>query len=227
MQINAKPITVALILVAAMFSLQATAQTNGLFVEGTYGLGKAITNTAGYGSTDMKDSNWALKAGYMFNQSFGVEAGYRDLGDFSGTGALTPSTVVVPMSHSKTPITITSTGAFGVRTQVDGLLLGGRFNMPVSTNVVAQLRGGLFRWKSKSDVSATNSLTVSRSSTLASSTVVAGGTDTISEEGTDFYWGMGGQYRFSSQVGVGLGFSQYRVGHDRHNGIDVTMVYNF
>lgn len=123
MQINAQPVTVALILVAAMFSLQATAQTNGLFVEGTYGLGKAETNTAGYGSTDMKDSNWALKAGYMINQNFGIEAGYRDLGDFSGTGALTPSTVVVPMAHSKTPLTITSTGAFGVRTQVDGVLL--------------------------------------------------------------------------------------------------------
>ena len=76
----------------------ASAQGAGGFVEGTVGFGKFdLGNTSGW-TVDDKDSNWGLTAGYMLNNNFGLEAGYRDLGSASGStsGTLSGTLVVGP-----------------------------------------------------------------------------------------------------------------------------------
>lgn len=72
------------ILALSLASLSASAQG---FLELGIGQSDADVDFGSFGfpSSDTKDTTWNISGGWMFNPMIGVEVGYRDLGEASGT----------------------------------------------------------------------------------------------------------------------------------------------
>lgn len=209
-----KNTSIKLFFAFSLISVNAFAQSQGYFVEGTLGQGKIDSNHT-FTSSDLKDTNWAIKTGYMFNDYVGIEAGYRNLGKTSVTGDQTSTSVKVR------GIPLSSTGVYSVSTKTDGWLYGVRFNLPITDNLSAHLRGGFYNWTAKSDISTSGTVTLLHTSVNISST------GSVKERHTDTYWGLGGKYLISKQTYLGVGYSQFIVGDDRHKGLDASVTYSF
>jgi len=194
----------------------ANAQSSGFFVEGTAGFGKFdLGNTSGW-TVDNKDSNWGLMAGYMLNNNFGIEAGYRDLGGASGSIAGTTSGTYYGKAYS-------ATGTLNASGDADGWLFGMRLNFPVNDQFSVNARAGLFSWDTDIRVSATGSLTYD------GTTYVGNASTSKGFSSTDPYYGVGVNYNVTKQLGIGVGYTQFDLDDIgvKNNSWDINLQYRF
>lgn len=124
------------------------------------------------GGCDDKDTTWKIFGGYNFNRTFGVELGYVDFGEFNATG----SAGVLPATAS-------------VEAQAVELLAIG--SLPITQQLYAYLKGGVFRWDADSRV------------TIGSASA------TSSDDGTDWTVGLGLRYDFTRSLGARLQYQRY------------------
>ena len=135
-------------------------------------------------STDKSDSTWRVRAGYQFNENWGVEGAYEDLGQtYSGSRSVNfPPTVTYSANQDTTAWTLAAIG-----------------KAPISQN--RRLKGygklGISRWESKNDWRTTNSAVVG----LAS--------QTFKDKGTDPVAGIGLEYDVSNQWTVRGGYDRH------------------
>jgi OOP family OmpA-OmpF porin len=201
---------------ATAFTAQsATAQATGFFVEGTAGYGKFdLGNTSGW-TVDDKDSNWGLTGGYMFTPYFGVEGGYRDLGSASGSTGTYSGTIYGRLA--------TVTGTINASSDADGWLLGIRGNLPINNRFAIYGRVGWYRWDADLRASVAGTLT------WGGTVYTVGTTASSSESGTDPYYGLGMVYSLTPQVGIGIGYTHFRLKDIdvKNDSFDVNLGYKF
>jgi OOP family OmpA-OmpF porin len=113
---------------------QASAQA---FIGGSIGQSTYDSNVADglitSGSVDKKDTGFKLFGGYMFNQNFGVEGAYVDLGKASYSG-----------DFFGFPVT-------GGKVGVTGFNLAALVNLPVTRDFSVFGRVGMFMWDAKAN----------------------------------------------------------------------------
>lgn len=194
----------------------ASAQGASSFVEGTVGFGKFdLGNTSGW-TVDDKDNNWGITAGYMFNDNFGFEAGYRDLGSADGTisGSLSGTSYGKPFS---------ATGTFSTSGDADGWLFGVRLNLPINDKFSVNARAGLYNWTA--DINAVTSGSLTYDGTVYAGNVTA--SKKFSD--TDPYYGIGANYNLTKQLGVGIGYTKFDLGDIgvKNDSWDINLQYRF
>lgn len=111
---------------------RAGLQDAGFYAGGSLGQAKfkdACTDTdVGFvGSCDDKDTAWKIFGGYQFNRNFGVEAGYTDLGEVTGTGTF----LGLPASF---------------KAKAKGFELLGVGTFPINEQFAVYGKAGVFRW---------------------------------------------------------------------------------
>ena len=129
---NLKPLAwMSLLVIFAASSATALADT-GLYVGA--GIGSAGVDET-FDSFDFDDDVEAYRflGGYRFGETFGIEAGYLNFGDFEQRTDLGNTTAIT-------------------RLTADGWTLGGTLDLPVSDFVSLFGRGGVFVWDADVDV---------------------------------------------------------------------------
>ncbi|MDO8959327.1 MAG: outer membrane beta-barrel protein [Rhodocyclaceae bacterium] len=203
-----------LMVMAAGLLVAGAASAQGAFIEGTVGFGKAdLGDTSGF-SVDNKDTNLGFTAGYMFNKYIGVEAGYRDLGSVSATASGT-----VTGTYYGSPFS--ATGTLNASADANGWLLGVRGNLPINEKFSLNARLGWFNWDA--DAKATASGTLTYGGTVYAGNVTATGSDS----GTDIYYGLGANYNVTKQVGVGVGYTKFKLDDVKVDSWDINVNYRF
>ena len=208
-------LVVAGLIAGLVLSVQpVSAQGTGLFIEGIAGYGRTdLGNTSGW-SMDKNDTNWGLGIGYLFNDTLGIEAGYRDLGSVSGSTSGTVSGSYYGTAYS-------ATGTLEADAHADGLFFGGRLNIPLGSQFSGQLRAGWFHWHANVSVTATGTLT------YGGTTYAANAKAKDYEYGIDPYGGIGVKYDINKQVSAGLGYSRFKVDTVDVDSADINLGYRF
>jgi hypothetical protein len=129
-------------------------------------------------SKDEKDTTWAVSGGWMFNPMFGLEIGYRDLGEVS-------------LSATDGVDTVSATA------EVDGFTLGLVVRVPATEKLFIVPRLGLYRWEGKGRI-------------LVNGVQV----ESVDDDGTDLYFGVGADYAFTRSLFAGAHFVRYDVDGD-------------
>jgi hypothetical protein len=107
----------------------AFAADEGGFVEGSVGATSfSSSNFSGF-NVGKTSTSWGLTGGYMFNNNVGLEAGYLDLGNVSGTTASLAAGTYT--ANGKTLVVTTATSA-SLKGNSTGWLLGVRGNLPLN-----------------------------------------------------------------------------------------------
>ena len=194
----------------------ASAQGAGGFVEGTVGFGQFdLGGTSGW-TVDDKDTNWGLTAGYMLNNNFGFEAGYRDLGSASGSASATESAMVFGQ-------VFTGTATLNASGDADGWLFGVRASLPINDKFSVNARAGLAMWSADVRVSA------SAVGTWGGTAIAAGASASETFDGTDPYYGIGANYNITKQMGVGIGYTKFKMDDIgvKNDSWDINLNYRF
>lgn len=128
---NMKIKNIALSLALAGVTSFVVAQENeGFFAQAALGRSKTSYNTLPQGySAETGDGTWMFGGGYRFNDNFGLEAAYRDLGSLKITAK-------------------TSGGLTGGDTgDVNAWTAGGYVTLPLGPNFELTARGGWYSWR--------------------------------------------------------------------------------
>ena len=134
-------------------------------------------------STDKSDSTWRVRGGYQFNENWGVEGAYEDLGQtYSGSRSTTGPVVNYSANQDTTAWTLAAVG-----------------KAPISQNRRLKAYGklGISRWESKNDWSTSNSAVMTPVS------------QTFKDKGTDPVAGIGLEYDVSNQWTVRGGYDRH------------------
>jgi len=178
----------------------AFAAGEGFYVDASIGRQKAnipSVNVAGF-TKDDSDSTYSIGAGYNINQYFGVEAGYQDLGEvsygWSGAG-----TAVIRG--------VTFVGTAGIKAAVatDGYYFGPTASFPINEQFAVNARAGWYNWTADGTASFT------AAGTRNGVAFAGGASATDSTDGTDTYIGFGATYKLNKNVGINLGYTEYKV----------------
>jgi OOP family OmpA-OmpF porin len=115
---------------------QATAQ--GFYIGGSIGQsdfddGNAVPALITSGTVDGSDTGFKIFGGYQFNQNFGVEIAYVDLGQASYSGSFSGATVT------------------GGTVKASGLNMSAVGTLPLGSNFALFGKAGLFIWESKAN----------------------------------------------------------------------------
>ena len=195
----------ALISVALLGSTSAFAQqepqTKSFYFEGSLGQSDFnLKNTTGW-TIDDKDTSWGGMIGYDFTENFAIEGGYRTLGKATGnvTGTLNGTLYGRPF---------VGTGTLSASGDAQGWLFGPRVNLPINDKFSLSGRAGIFHWES--EVKAT----LNAAYTWGGTAYAGSSTASKKYTGTDGYWGIGANYQVTPQVGVGVGFTEFKIGDD-------------
>lgn len=92
------------ILLAVLAALAGTAAAQTTYIGGNVGRAEQKISVDGIGSLKDHDTSYKLYAGYNFNQNFGLEAGYADLGE------LKQSSGIYSISTEPTSVYFAATG---------------------------------------------------------------------------------------------------------------------
>ncbi len=190
----------ALGLSGAFATTLASAAGEGFYVDGSLGRMTAnISNGAAAGSTtNDTDNTYSLGGGYNVNQYFGVEGGYQDLGkvsaSWSGAGTVRSG-----------GNTFVGTGAASLSAKVNGWYLGPTVSFPINDQFSIGARAGWFNWKTELSAAFT------AAGTLNGTPVAAGGSGSATAKQTDTYIGVGGLYKVNKNVGISLGYTEYKI----------------
>lgn len=200
----------------AMVAPLAIAGDSGFYVDASVGRMTATMPTiplAGATNND-SDTTFAIGGGYKFNEYFGVEAGYQDLGEVSAswTGAGT----VNIQGH-----VIVGTGALNYTASVDGFYFGPTFSFPVNEQFSINARAGLYRWEAKENALFT------AAGTIDGTAFAAGASASATTKETDNYLGLGATYKVSKNVGINLNYTEYKISDYRAKNFAVGAKYAF
>jgi OOP family OmpA-OmpF porin len=197
-----------------IFAQAGIAQEAGFFVEGALGRTKAdLGNTSGW-TINNKDTTFGANVGYMFNDYIGVEGGYRDLGDVSGsaTGTFSGSLYGKPL---------VGTGTLTLNADGKGWTLGPRLNLPVNKDFSLNARLGWFMWEANSKA------TVNAAFTWGGTAYLANAQATNNQTGTDTYYGLGASYNINKQLAAGINYNQYKLDSVKVDTWDLSLKYRF
>jgi OOP family OmpA-OmpF porin len=205
---------IGLFAVAFAASSIACAQGSGFFVEGTLGRTKADVGNSGGLTVNNKDTTYGINAGYMFKDYFGVEGGYRDLGEVSASGTAN-------FNGSLYGKALVGNGTLSIKGDGSGWTLGPRVNLPINKDFSLNGRAGWFRWESN------QSATLNAAFTWGGTAYLANATASGKVTGTDTYYGVGGSYNINKQLAVGLNYNQYKVDTVKVDTWDLSLKYSF
>ncbi len=172
---------------------------------GTYafiGVGQAEYDDVGVPSgtgikVDDNDLTYSFGIGYRFNDNFGLEGGYTDLGEFSA------STPGGPVSFTDGVDTVTIDGKLSA--DAAGFFLGVRGMMPLNEKFGIYGRAGFINWESDASLSGTVTLNGTSASGSYSGEVA---------DGTDPYLGLGLEYKFAKVASVHADWSRYMLDYE-------------
>lgn len=174
------------------------------FVEGAVGGAKAdLRDFEDLGfATEDASGTWAFGGGFMFNRFFGVEAGYRSIGDSEITsfGAVSGTFSGQPFS---------SAGPLSIKADAKGVYVGPLFETFVE-RFRLNARVGMFAWKS--DIT----------------TSTAGAEVKSKDDGLDAYAGVGFGYEVTPNAIFGMSWTRLRVLDDIDvDAFDIRLKYSF
>jgi len=117
----------------AILLLPALAQAeSGLYVSGSIGSASLDEDFSGI-TVDDDTEAWRLLGGWQFGDTFGLEAGYQNFGDFEETIDLGGTTAITKLT-------------------AEGWTLGGTIGAPISESFALFGRAGVFLWEADVDV---------------------------------------------------------------------------
>jgi len=167
---------------------------------------------------DDSDLAYGLSVGYRINRYFAIEAGYQDLGESSvigiGAGGAGPGGAGGPGNAFGD--TIRMQGDASLYTDTSGFTLGAAASYPVNNQLDVYAKAGVFVWDTDYDYD--GGVTING--------VDYSGTGSVSDDGSDFYYGLGGRWNVNERVGVGFEWVHY----EAHTDVDViggSMLVNF
>ncbi len=198
------------ILIPLIFTSAAIADDKGLYVGGSLGYSSidtlsggeidALLATGGITSTssvDDSDLGWKFFAGFNFNQYFGIEMAYVDLGEAEASSVITAPTA----------------GTAAIAAEADGFSFAAVGRYPLSNNIDVFGKVGVFAW----DVEGTGNVT-------SGATTVALNGDT---DGTDVMFGVGGEYEITKNIGVRAEWERYKLDSDDVDLFSIGLEYDF
>jgi hypothetical protein len=118
------------LMLASLSSFVVAQDSSGFFVQGAVGRSNTSYNTLPQGYTGQTaDTTWTLGGGYRFNENFGVESSYRNLGSLK--------------------ITANTAGGLtgGATGDVSAWTAGGFAALPLGSNFELTARGGWYSWR--------------------------------------------------------------------------------
>ncbi len=148
-------------------------------------------------SVDDNDIGWKFFGGYNFNQYFGVEVGYVDLGEADANINITAP--------------VAATG--NITAEGDGFLFAGVARYPIMNNMDVFGKVGGFVW----NVDGTASVT-------SGGTTVAVNAE---DDGTSIMFGFGAEYEFNNNVGIRAEWERYDVSSDDVDLFSLGVEYDF
>ncbi len=194
-----KCLAAGLAVMLAATSVAASAQEGQFFINGN--LGKSNVSGSSQGGDDSATA-WALRLGYAWRESalsYGLEAGYADLGKTSqsGTYGYIDSNAVqhlAPYSYSRS---------------IEGWMLGGNLKYDFGSQWYLSARGGWFR----PEVTTT-------------STGFNGARYQGSYADDRWYAGIGTGYNFSRSWSVGVSYDYFDLGSSHYSGSNYVSSYS-
>lgn len=169
---------------------------SGLYGSASFGSTKADIDEIAGANIDDTDTGYSIGLGYEFNKYVSFEIGYIDLGK---------ATVDASASSSGTingkPITFV--GTLNAKVEADGFYYGPKLSYPVTEQFDIFAKAGLFSWDADAEAIASGNLTYN-------GIVYAGSvTATASDDGTDFYGGLGLSYDLTDMVTLEAEWTRY------------------
>lgn len=211
---------------AAVFSAVlpsvAFAQTDerrGVYVSPEVGIAKLSDYCDGLDedreeSCDDSVFGFGMSGGYWLNEFFAVEGGFRLA---NGLG-------VVGRDFEGTSADLTDDIISSVETDFFSWSLGVRGSFPLGEKFAIGGKVGAHFWDAESDIRFTDN---DGSPTVIN--LVSGGSATrasADEDGTDLYFGIGGEYRFTDHIAVRAEYTRYKADNDADL-ISGSFVWNF
>jgi len=138
--------------------------------------GIGATNTVGSSKTG---TGWSLLAGYQFNEWFGLEGSYFNMG--KATVDASETAPVIASEHAEIKLSGESVDGVGTWGFGNGFAVFGKFGL-IDAKVDEPVTGG---------------------------GLAAGRSADVSDTSTAFDWGIGGAYSFGNNWGLRLGWTQY------------------
>ena len=179
---------------AALLCGSMTASASDFYVGAGYGASSADISASDVDgdsftsdSIDDSDSSYRLFAGYNINDSVAIEVGYTDLGSYSITGNFDGTDMDIPA------------GPASLNFDATGWEVSAIGQLPVTDNFSVLGRLGFLMWDVDLDV---NTATKSGS---------------ISDDGTDLLYGIGGAYSITDNLDARLEYISY----DTDGGVDI------
>lgn len=154
---------------------------------GTADIETGVSNTTGTANLDEDDTGWKVYGGYQWENNFGVEFNYANFGEASFSGNDGDQ-----FDFDNTTYEFT---ADGVNIDLEGKTfgLGATYSLPVIDDTFfINAKIGLHRWDADMTVTSNN----------------AGGVS-LSDDGTDPFYGLGLSYQFTKEIGARVEFERY------------------
>lgn len=192
--------------VCLLLSTAAIAEESKWYMGANIGQNKADSGIeAGTSSLDEKDTAWKIYGGYNFNQYFGLEIFYADLGEMSLKGNNGDT-----FSYAGTSYSFTANNA-SVVTEAESFGISAVASYPVHKYFEPFAKLGLHRYDLKSTVTA---------SSLSSSSV--------SEDGTDLTYGLGFKIPVGKKVSFVAEWERFEFDDSRESDfISAGLIYKF
>ena len=197
-------------LFSLILSLNTLAEEKGFYVGGSVGHtsidtlseGQVNANLAAGGITatsnvDDTDMGWKLFGGYNFNQYFGLELGYVDLGEAS-----LDITATAPAAATAS-----------VSAEADGFQFTGIARYPLMNNFDVFGKVGGFVWDVEGGGSVTSGAT----------TVVVSAED----DGSSIMFGFGAEYELQNNIGIRAEWERFEVSSDDVDMFSIGVEYDF
>ncbi len=182
---------------------------DGKFYIGASG-GKAdietgVSGTTGTANLDEDDTGWKVYGGYKWENNFGIEFNYADFGEASLSGNNGDTFVFAGDTYAFT--------ANGVNIDLEGTTfgLGLTYSLPVIEDTFyIDAKVGAHRWDADMTVSADSAGSVS-----------------LSDDGTDPFYGLGLTYQITKEVAARVEFERYEFDEDDVDYASAGLTFSF
>ena len=180
---------------AFALTLPAQAELYGAISFDQNTLDSGVSGTSGTASLDEKDTGFTLLVGMPVQQQLDLEIAYKDLGQSTFSGAPGDSFIL-------DGITYTLTANLAMKAEGSAVALGGRYRIDVNQSITPFVKAGIMMWDL--DASATDGTTTAQ----------------ISDDGSDFYVGVGALIPVTSTVSLRPEYVQFEDFHGFSLGLE-------